>query len=76
METGKGQIGKAVRDKRQEKGLTQVQLSQQSGVARSYIADIEKGRYAPSVKTLTKLARVLDLDLNFLLINDGNTSQR
>lgn len=74
--TEKVAIGKIVREKRREKGFTQVETAQKAALSRSYIADIEKGRYAPSVKALTELAKCLGLDLNFLTRIDGNTSQR
>ena len=32
-----------------------------------YISDLENNRYVPSVKTLSKIAVVLQMDLNFLL---------
>lgn len=59
-------IGEMVSKKRQEKKMTQAEVSGITGLSRSYIADIEKGRYAPSVKSLSKIAKCLDLDLNFL----------
>jgi transcriptional regulator with XRE-family HTH domain len=62
----KALIGKTVGKKRQEKKLTQAQVSEITGLSRNYISDIENGRYAPSVDALAKLAKCLDLDLNFL----------
>ena len=60
-------IGKMVSEKRREKSLTQARVSEITGLSRNYISDIEKGRYAPSVDALSKLAKCLNLDLNFLL---------
>ncbi|HWQ42772.1 MAG TPA: helix-turn-helix transcriptional regulator [Desulfosporosinus sp.] len=59
-------IGETVSKKRQERKLTQAQVSEITGLSRNYISDIENGRYAPSVDALSKLAKCLNIDLNFL----------
>lgn len=67
-------IGKIIKDARERQGKTQQQVADESGVSRAYYADVERGRYTPSLKLLSKLGIILNLDLNFLKINDGNTS--
>lgn len=71
-------IGHAIKEKRQEKKLTQKNVSKIINISRNYIADIENGRYMPSVNTLIKLAKLLNINLNalFLSSNDGNTSNK
>lgn len=69
----KKRIGNVINKKRTEKEMTQAELAENTGLSRSYIADIEAGRYAPSVESLTCIAAVLKIDLNFLTKNDGNT---
>ncbi|SKB00040.1 Helix-turn-helix [Caloramator quimbayensis] len=59
-------IGEIISNKRAELNLTQQELAEKSNLSRSYIADIEAGRYIPSVKSLIAIASVLKLDLNFL----------
>lgn len=66
-------IDKLIRKARESKGITQQQLASDIGISRSYLADIEAGRYTPSSEKLISLAEYLDIDLN-LLKNDGNTS--
>ena len=66
-------IGEVLREAREKAGLTQMELSSKVGVTRAYYADVERGRYTPSLKVLSKLAEVLGVDLNFLKQNDGNT---
>lgn len=66
-------IGEVLRSAREKAGLTQLELSSKVGVTRAYYADVERGRYTPSLKVLSKLAKVLCIDLNFLKQNDGNT---
>lgn len=51
-----------IKDKRREKGLTQVELSQISGVSQATISAIESGtRKYTSYETLKRLATALDL---------------
>lgn len=68
-------IGEKIKESRIKKGLTQIELSRKTGLSRSYISDIENGRYLPSVLTLLTVANELKIDLNFLNKNDGNTSE-
>lgn len=65
-------IGKTIKQARESKKITQQDLSQQVGVSRNYISDIECGRYIPSVETLLSISSILKIDLN-VLKNDGNT---
>ena len=67
-------IGDVIKSAREKAGLTQLELSSMVGVSSAYYADIERGRYNPSLKVLTRLADILGIDLNFLKLNDGNTS--
>lgn len=59
-------VGEVLRNAREKAGLTQLELSNKVGVTRAYYADVERGRYTPSLKVLSKLAKVLCIDLNFL----------
>lgn len=53
-------LGQWVRHARQEQGLSQRALADQSGLSRSYVCDIERGRGTePSLTTLDKLAAAL-----------------
>jgi transcriptional regulator with XRE-family HTH domain len=55
--------GSAVRRARVERGLTQVQLAEISGVEQSNISAIENGRRAPSAETLHRLLLACGFDL-------------
>lgn len=59
-------IGIQIKQARKEKKITQLELSKSINLSRSYLSDIENGRYMPSVRTITALAQKLELDLNFL----------
>ena len=67
-------IGNRLRQERQERRWTQTEVAVMAGVSRPYYADVEMGRYTPSLKLLVKLSVIFDIDLNFLKENVGNTS--
>lgn len=52
---------------RKEKNITQKELSKKSGVAQSYICELENGKYDCSVSTLCTLAKSLGVTPNDLL---------
>lgn len=60
-------IGSRLRTIRKQRGLTQEKLGELAGVHYSYIGQVERGDKVPSLKTLHKLARALDTDLNYFL---------
>ncbi|MCL2461411.1 MAG: helix-turn-helix domain-containing protein [Defluviitaleaceae bacterium] len=55
-------VGMNIKAVRKSKKITQAELSELSGLCRSYICDLEGDRYNPSVDTLTKLAEALETD--------------
>lgn len=59
--------GKALRKIRKEKKLTQDELSVYSRVDRSYISELENGEKAPSLLTITALARALQVKASVLV---------
>jgi transcriptional regulator with XRE-family HTH domain len=56
-------LGAALARLRSTRGVTQEGLALASGVQRSYIADLERGRRNPSVETLLRLAASLEIGL-------------
>ncbi|KNF10065.1 putative transcriptional regulator [Gottschalkia purinilytica] len=67
-------LGEVIKKRRIEKKLTQLKVSESTGISRNYISEIENGIYMPSVNTLFKLASFLEINLDCLL-NDVNTNQ-
>lgn len=51
---------------RKRNGLTQVELASRSGIAQSEISRIERGAGNPTVETLSRVGRSLDLNLQFV----------
>lgn len=60
-------LARAARDGRLALGLTQAAIAAKVGVARSYIAAIERGRANPSLDVIVRLAGALGLELDFAL---------
>ncbi len=52
-------LGQAIAEAREEKGISQRQLSRSSGVIQAEISKIEQGKGNPTVSTLQKLAKAL-----------------
>lgn len=53
---------KNIRRKRKEKGLTQKELAELSGITREYLSYLENGKYQCTIKTAKRIAKVLDCD--------------
>ena len=60
-------IGKKIRDARKNAGMTQVELAKATNLSRSYIGDIEKDRYNPSVSTLQAIAKATNVPVETIL---------
>jgi transcriptional regulator with XRE-family HTH domain len=56
-------LGTAVRERREERGLTQEALAATAGVHLNTIGKLERGTYNPSVLLLDAIATKLDLSL-------------
>jgi len=56
---------------RREKGMTQEELAEKSGLHRAYFWDIENGRNI-SIKTAYKIARALSISLSVLFAFSSN----
>ncbi|MCB0278713.1 MAG: helix-turn-helix transcriptional regulator [Calditrichaeota bacterium] len=64
-------MGQAIKKHREEKGLSQSELSKLSGVERTTIVKLEKGNHSPSLKTIHRLAKALGIMLNQLILEAG-----
>ena len=61
------QFGKKLREVRLKKKLSQGDIAKILGVHRSYISGLERGRRNPSLLTVHKVAKALDVSTNELL---------
>ena len=61
------QVATAVRDLRHVRNLSQRQLAARMNVPRTYISKIENGKAMPTLSSLDRLARALEVDISDLL---------
>ncbi|WP_406242127.1 helix-turn-helix domain-containing protein [Tissierella carlieri] len=66
-------IGENIKKYRKEKGLTQKELAEISNLSRSYLADLERDRYNPSLDSLKLIADSLEVDVSILLGENNST---
>ena len=64
-------IGERLRLLREQKNLTQVEIQDRTGFFSSYVSRIENGHSVPSVETLQKWARALDIPIYQLFYERG-----
>jgi transcriptional regulator with XRE-family HTH domain len=69
------QVATAVRDLRHVRNLSQRQLAARMNVPRTYISKIENGKAMPTLSSLDRLARALQVDISALL-RDATTRHR
>lgn len=60
-------LGQRIKKYRKKLGMTQHVLAEKANISRSYLGDIENGRYNPSINTLESIADVLGVSLDRLL---------
>lgn len=53
---------------RKEKGITQQEIADRTGIKRTNVARIESGKNAPTIEVLVKLAAALDMELEIRLV--------
>jgi len=59
-------IGQRIAQVRNEHGMTQQQLADAVGVSREHIGRIEAGKYSVGLDILVKVAKALDMKLDFV----------
>lgn len=64
-------IGERLKDLRDAKKLSQGHIEKRTGLLRCYISRVENGHTVPSVETLEKLARALEIPV-YQLFYDGS----
>ena len=57
-------IGTTIRGYRLQKGMSQGDIEKKTGLLRCYLSRVENGHTVPSLETLQKIARALDLQLS------------
>lgn len=57
------QLGQVIREKREGKNLTQIQVAEKAQLDRNYIGMVERGERNPSYLSLIKIANGLDMQV-------------
>ncbi|MXX83981.1 MAG: helix-turn-helix transcriptional regulator [Chloroflexi bacterium] len=61
-------FGEVVRKRRQALRLSQESLGYRSGLHRTYISEIERGRKSPSLRAIVAIAEALDVSVSELIL--------
>jgi len=60
-------IGRNIRKRRMELGLTQVDLAERLGITQTYLSDVEQGKRTPRTPRLAKFAEALEVNPTYLV---------
>jgi two-component system response regulator len=71
----KALLGTAIKNHRSVLGVSQEELAYRAGLHRTYISDVERGARNPSVESIEKLARALEISVSALFEHAGNSSE-
>ena len=63
-------IGKRIKQARQAKGLSQMELAEAVGISVSFLSNIEVGRQSMNIRTLIAISDALDVSTDWILRND------
>ena len=65
-------LGNRIRNRREELGMTQIELAESTKLSQGYISKVESGSFIPKDSTLIVLAVALKLTPEELLRNETN----
>lgn len=60
-------VGTNLRNARRRSGLTQADLAQIAGISQNYVAQIEGGTRAPSIRVMQSLAKAIGIQVSDLV---------
>lgn len=69
------QLGEKIRVYRKQRGLTQAQLGDATGYTPTHIGSLENAKTTPSLEAVIRIANVLGVTLDQLLIDYLNTPE-
>lgn len=72
VDSGPPPIGRNITNIRKQKSISMDELSKRSGVSKSMLSQIEQGKTNPTVITVWKIARSLDIPVSELIENNGD----
>jgi len=68
-------IGERLRDLREQKKMSQGEIEKPTGLVRCYISRVENGHTVPSLETLEKMARALEVPTYRLFTDDAHVKK-
>ena len=68
-------IGERLKDLREQKNMSQGEIENRTGLLRCYISRVENGHTVPSVDTLEKMARALEIPMYRLFTEDADVKK-
>jgi transcriptional regulator with XRE-family HTH domain len=68
-------IGERLKDLREQKKMSQGDVEKRTGLLRCYISRVENGHTVPSVDTLEKMARALEIPTYRLFTDDADVQK-
>ena len=71
----KALLGAAIKSQRSALGVSQEELAYRADLHRTYISDMERGARNPSIESIAKLARALEISVSALFERAGNGSE-
>lgn len=69
-------LGDALREARQETGVSQERLGLDAGIHRNYVGGVERGQRNPSVECIVTLANQLEVPVPSLFVRAGELLTR
>lgn len=69
MEIDYGKMGRRVRIRRRELGLTQFALAERCGISTVYVSHVENGTAAPSLGVFLSIAQALETTPDYFLVD-------
>jgi len=69
-------FGHVLRAKRKELGFSQESLALEAGIDRNFVSLLERGLNQPSLTTIFKIAKALQVDPAYMLIEVQNLSSK
>lgn len=62
-------LGERIRSSRKKKGLSQERLSELCAISTAHVGHIERGTRIPSLETLFKISKELDISMDYLFFD-------
>lgn len=56
------ELAKNIKQARKNKNISQMKLSEMAEISQSYLANIEIGKYSPSLETIIKISLALEIN--------------